>query len=279
MNDAAERKIKNKVILGGFSARALDLFWQNLEGRCIQSIRYLRSNNEDCLTNPDLCYENVARFKCLIDTIQYNDSIAAMTDNTKLKSRLRYFPQLGCIVGSTLPYDQTKVNTYSDISNVCAYILQVPLPKFSPVVIALIPNTLKDTANDISKLHKKLIQEIAPHEAIVEFQAQEQIITTQTAQQLSIHDDNLNIHFSCPIFDNVGPIIRIQDPKYAKKTARNAIMSGARLLTFGTSAAQYLHFLNLIGRHDSIMYKNDVIKLDRQDDGAAYRTFCFANLR
>lgn len=55
MNDAAERKIKNKgkqnikyseeftnflVILGGFSTRALDLFRQNLEGRCIQSIRY-----------------------------------------------------------------------------------------------------------------------------------------------------------------------------------------------------------------------------------------------
>lgn len=55
MNDAAEQKIKNKgkqnikyseeftnflVILGGFSTRALDLFRQNLEGRCIQSIRY-----------------------------------------------------------------------------------------------------------------------------------------------------------------------------------------------------------------------------------------------
>jgi hypothetical protein len=55
MNDAAERKIKNNgkqnikyseeftnflVILGGFSTRALDLFRQNLEGRCIQSIRY-----------------------------------------------------------------------------------------------------------------------------------------------------------------------------------------------------------------------------------------------
>ena len=56
-------------------------------------------------------------------------------------------------------------------------------------------------------------------------------------------------------------------------------MSGARLLTFGTTSAQYSHFLSLIGRYDSIMYKNDVIKLDRQDDGAAYRTFCSANLR
>jgi hypothetical protein len=139
-------------------------------------------------------------------------------------------------------------------------------------------------------LHKKLIQEIAPRlqlhilsigsdGAIVEFQAQEKILMIQTSEQLSIHDNNLNIHFSCPIFDNVGPVIRVQDPKHAKKTARNALMSGARLLTFGISSARYSHLLKLIGRHDSIMYRNDVIKLDRQDDGAAYRTFCSSNLR
>ena len=54
ISNAIERKLKNKckrnlkysdefmsflVILKGFSSRALDLFWQNLEGRTIQSIR------------------------------------------------------------------------------------------------------------------------------------------------------------------------------------------------------------------------------------------------
>lgn len=57
MNDAAERKLKNKgkqnmkyseeftnflIILGSFSSRALDLFRQNLEGRSLQSIRYVK---------------------------------------------------------------------------------------------------------------------------------------------------------------------------------------------------------------------------------------------
>ncbi|PKB94761.1 hypothetical protein RhiirA5_264584, partial [Rhizophagus irregularis] len=65
----------------------------------------------------------------------------------------------------------------------------------------------------------------------------------------------------------------VQDPKHAKKTARNAIISGARLLTFGISSVRYDHLLTLIKQHDSIMYKNDVIKLDKQDDAAAYRTF------
>ncbi len=56
MNDIAERKLKNKgkqnmkyseeftnflIILKSFSNHVLDLFWQNLEGRSLQSIRYV----------------------------------------------------------------------------------------------------------------------------------------------------------------------------------------------------------------------------------------------
>ncbi|CAG8782353.1 21707_t:CDS:1, partial [Racocetra persica] len=65
----------------------------------------LRNNNKDILTNPDLCYENIARFKRLIDSIQYNSLIATMTDSTKLKLCLRYSSQLGCIVGLILSND------------------------------------------------------------------------------------------------------------------------------------------------------------------------------
>lgn len=62
-----------------------------------------------------------------------------MTDNTKLKPRLRYSPNLGCIIGSVLSKEETMVNVYNDIpkvinnvksgngiaKNVRAYILQV----------------------------------------------------------------------------------------------------------------------------------------------------------
>lgn len=62
-----------------------------------------------------------------------------MTDNTKLKQRLRYSPNLGCIVGSVLSREETVVDLYNDIpriinnvklengmaKNVRAYILQV----------------------------------------------------------------------------------------------------------------------------------------------------------
>ncbi|CAB4433755.1 unnamed protein product [Rhizophagus irregularis] len=319
MGNAIERKINNKskrnlkyseeftnflTILGGISSRALELFRQNLEGHSLQSIRQLRRNNEDYLTNPELCYENVARFKRLVDSINYNGPVSAMTDNTKLKSRLRYSPNLGCIIGSVFSKKEAEINTYNDIpriinkiklengmaKNVRAYILQIPLPAFPPVVIALIPNKGTETANAISQLHKQLVLGIAPQlglcilslgsdGAITEFQAQQLILNIQTNEKLIIKEPQFNINFSCPIFNNVGPVVRIQDPKHAKKTARNAIMSGARLLTFGNSSARFDHFLQLINQYDSIMYKNDVINLDRQDDAAAYRTFCSSNFR
>ncbi|RGB36571.1 hypothetical protein C1646_757962, partial [Rhizophagus diaphanus] len=252
------------VILGGISTRALDLFRQNLEGLTIQSIH-----------NPDLCYENAARFKRLIDAINYDGPVVAITDNTKLKPCLRYSSTLGCIVGSVLSNEDTKVNVYNDIPNIInqiknqnaiakdvrAYVLQVPLPKFPSV------NFLHD------------ILSLGSDGAIVEFQAQQKILGERTPERLVIHEENLNIKFTCPIFENVGPIICVQDPKHAKKTARNAAMSGARWLTFGTTSIQYSNFLTLIKRYNSIMYKSDVIKVDRQHDAAAYHTFCSSNLK
>ncbi|CAB4441869.1 unnamed protein product [Rhizophagus irregularis] len=159
------------IILGSFSTRALDLFRQNLEGCTIQNIRKLRTNNEDILTNPALTFENVAKFKRLIDTLNYRGPIVAMSDNTKLKPALRYSSILGCIIRSTLPIEQTKINIYENIQpiindiktkkaiakDVRAYILQIPLPNFPPVIIALIANDGSDNASTITSFHQELL--------------------------------------------------------------------------------------------------------------------------
>ncbi|CAB4482434.1 unnamed protein product [Rhizophagus irregularis] len=292
------------IILESFSTRVLDLFRQNLEGRTIQNIRKLRTNNEDTLTNPNLSFENVAKFKRLIDTLNYRGPIVAMSDNTKLKPALCYNPVLGCIVGSTLSTEQTKINKYEDIQpiinniktkkaiakDVRAYILQIPLLNFPPVVIALIANNGSDNMSTITSFHQELLTQIAPQlnlpilsigsdGAIVEFKAQVAIQSYSTDERLTFKNNKLGVDFSCPIFPNVGPVIRVQDPKHAKKTSRNAIMSGAHLLTLGSSTARFEQLLKLSNLSNSVMYHHDVIKLDRQDDGAAYRVFCSENLR
>ena len=87
-----------------------------------------------------------------------------------------------------------------------------------------------------------------------------------------------NINFSCPIFPNIGSVIRVQDSKHAKKTGRNAAMSGAWALILNRSTIGFDHFAKLLIHPKSPMYKYDIYKLDQQDDGAAYRTFCPKNL-
>ncbi|GBC36317.2 hypothetical protein GLOIN_2v1776655 [Rhizophagus irregularis DAOM 181602=DAOM 197198] len=203
---AAVHKDNNK---GNFSTRALNLFRQNLEGRTIQNIRKLRANNKDTLTNPNLSFEN-------------------------LKPALCYNPVLGCIVRSTLSVEQTKINAYEDIQpiindikikkaiakDVRAYILQILLPNFPPVVIALIANNGTDNMLMITSFHQELLTQIAlqlnllilsigSDNAIVEFKAQVAIQSYSINEQLIFKNNKLVVDFSCPIFPKVGPVIHV----------------------------------------------------------------------
>ncbi|CAG8479188.1 19168_t:CDS:2, partial [Racocetra persica] len=180
------------VILGSFSTWALDLFHQNLEGCTIQNIHKLRTNDEDALTNLNLSFENIDKFKRPIDTLNYQDLL------------LLYL--------------------------------------IIPIVIALIANNGSDNVSTITGFYQELLTQIAPQlnlsilsigsdSAIVEFKAQVAIKIYSTDEQLTFKNDKLRVDFSCPIFLNVGSVIHIQDPKHAKKTSHNIIMS-AKLCTW-----------------------------------------------
>lgn len=103
-------------------------------------------------------------------------------------------------------------------------------------------------------------------------------MNTPTTEQIIFEDQLYNIKFTCPVFPKIGPVICIQDSKHGKKNGRNALFSGARLLTLGTGTARYDQILALSKMPDSVLYKRDVENVDRQDDGAAYRIFCSAFL-
>ncbi|CAG8855540.1 27273_t:CDS:2, partial [Gigaspora margarita] len=96
------------VILASLSPRAYNIFRQNLAGRAIQNIRLHRIHSPYALHDPELCFENVAQVKRLVDTIKYTGPIIAMSDNTKIKERLGFSSLFGCIVGSTLSTESTK---------------------------------------------------------------------------------------------------------------------------------------------------------------------------
>ncbi|CAG8736036.1 12297_t:CDS:2, partial [Gigaspora rosea] len=153
----------------------------------------------------------------------------------------------------------------------------IPLPKFPSCVIAMIANKGKEIAANIFELHKKLL-DIAAYlqlpilgfgasRASAEFNAQNQLIQIETCKKLIFKNKLYSI---CPIYPNVGPIIRITDPLQAKKDCCNALFSGACLLSLEKYSARYNQILEL----RSILYKKDVKNVDHQDDRAVYRFFC-----
>lgn len=60
-------------------------------------------------------YENVVRFARAMNALNWTGPVVAITDCTKIRTKLTYSQELGCIVGSTLKFDNTQVTTYDDI--------------------------------------------------------------------------------------------------------------------------------------------------------------------
>ncbi|CAG8817639.1 43690_t:CDS:2, partial [Gigaspora margarita] len=172
------------------------------QNKGLQNLKYSnkrhRSISDDIINNPDLCYENVAHFKRLLDTLHYKGPDMAMTNCMKVKARLQFSSSLDCIVESTLNQNDCIIKTYNDIynkvsnikqKNAIAKYIRVPLPKFLPVIVALIP-TRNDDSEKIFALHQILIEIAANLElyiisigsdgAAAEFQAQNLLQATKT---------------------------------------------------------------------------------------------------
>ncbi|CAG8830548.1 12337_t:CDS:1, partial [Gigaspora rosea] len=94
---------------------------------------------------------------------------------------------------------------------------------------------------------------------------------------LEYKDSFYKIHFKALLYNN-KLFIRIQNPKHAKKTARNQIFSGARLLSLGISTVRYDQLFKLAHQLQHFLLKCDVLNVDKQDDGTALHTFHSNNL-
>ncbi|CAG8727430.1 37123_t:CDS:10 [Gigaspora margarita] len=117
------------AVLSSLSPKAYEFFRTNLAGQTLQHIRLLRQKSGEFIYNTDICFENIACFKQLADSMNYNGPVIAMTDNTKLHPRLGYFANLGYLVEN---YDEVKPIIQNIISNkaiakqVRLYLLQWP---------------------------------------------------------------------------------------------------------------------------------------------------------
>ncbi|GBB90983.1 hypothetical protein RclHR1_18060003 [Rhizophagus clarus] len=269
------------------SSKEYQIFKNLFVGMDLRSIRYLRTKDEDKLTNPNLVYENVARFARAMNALNWNEPVVAMTDCTKVRSKLTYSQKLGCIVRFTMSFEESHVDTYSDIheiinnirenneiaSQVRCILLKIPITRIPPVVITLLPTKGNDTANEIYNLLYELIKmtiqanlkliSIASDGAASEFNAQMELIKgDQATDFLQYKDEFYKINFSAPIYNN-RPIIRVQDLKHAKKNGRNNVHSGARLLVLGKDTddgAAYRFFSSAVLNQ---CQENEIIKSDK----------------
>ncbi|GBB99162.1 hypothetical protein RclHR1_34330001, partial [Rhizophagus clarus] len=264
----------------------------------IRSIKYMRAKESDIISNPELVYENILKVTWLTRTLNWNRPIVGMTDCTKIRPKLTYSDELSCVVGSTLKLSETLVETYDNIhkivniikqknaiaTQVRVVILKIPMEKIPPLIIVILPTNRESNAMEIYNLLMNVLimsrdtdinlVSLGSDGALTEFNAQRLIMNCEKAKNFfEFHDNYYNVHYKMPIYWNL-PIITVQDVKHAKKTARNQLHSGARLLIFGNNVILYRHLLVTLAQvKNHAIYIRDVVNVDKQDDGAAYRLF------
>ncbi|PKC04566.1 hypothetical protein RhiirA5_422046 [Rhizophagus irregularis] len=101
-----------------------EIFRQMFAGMSIRSIRYMRAKKSDIVSNPELVYENILKVAQLTRALNWNGPIVGMTDCTKIRPKLTYSDELGCVIGSTLKLSETSVQTYDDIHKIVNIIKQ-----------------------------------------------------------------------------------------------------------------------------------------------------------
>ncbi|KAJ3502810.1 hypothetical protein NLJ89_g8719 [Agrocybe chaxingu] len=269
---------------------------------CAPSVRHLRSlvtKSSDALQNPYLIFENVARVKRYVDSVKYTGPILVGSDCTKVRKRLNFSTQHGShILGTTLDLAEVEVDSVEDIDEIVertvrqkahatqvrAILARIPLPNCPPLVIALLPNSGKENADDIHGHHLKLqamasqlklpLIAFAADGAAVELAAQYQMDHTQSNEPALTYDYPLyGIHLEVPVFANTGPLISITDPAHAVKTSRNQPQYGTHTASLGVGHLVNQSLVDLYLIDGSGLVIRDVENVDKQDDGAARRIF------
>ncbi|KAF6758420.1 hypothetical protein DFP72DRAFT_1065106 [Ephemerocybe angulata] len=133
--------------------------------------------------------------------------------------------------------------------------LTLPLPKVTPIIVAALRISDALDHEDLFKLLKRALDGLIDQGIrVVSYASDGTEVGRKVQKQL--------LRLGTPADRD---ICVIQGSKHALKPLRKNLFTGARLLTFGNSAAAY-HLVNSLG---SPLPKRDVEKVDRQDDNAS----------
>ncbi|EGG10172.1 uncharacterized protein MELLADRAFT_94558 [Melampsora larici-populina 98AG31] len=224
--------------------------------------------------------------------IGYDGPVAVGTDETVCVKALRVSGEF--VVGSqggdvrfeSMQDLTAKVKDLIEHKKLCskirAYTVQVPLPGVPTYVVALLPSNQNETAEDVCIQHESFLNlaqdaglkvlSLGSDGAATEMLAQ-LLLTSKAINYIEFSRPQAGIHIKIPLFgSNPTPLVIVQDPKHARKTGANQLLSGARLLAFGKYYINIGHMVLLMQDENSSLYQKDVFNIDRQDDGRAYRS-------
>ncbi|KAI1786080.1 hypothetical protein LXA43DRAFT_975946 [Ganoderma leucocontextum] len=287
---------------GQRSAQQYSILTSQITGPSPRTLRYLVRKSEDCLSNPDIHYENMARVKRLMDARGYTGPVVVVGDCTKVRKRLAYSTDFGAhvghVIGSTLPLSETQVENTEDIDRVVAKITEdkelasqtrailakIPLPQIPPLVVALLPTKGNDTAEGIHEQHMRLLAMARQLNMSVIAMSADGAASEIGAQSMMDHEQSdvpplvyeyplYGISLRAPVFETTGPLISLQDPLHTRKTCRNQPQHGTHTASLGRGYLVNRTLVQLYETHASGLLLRDVENVDKQDDGAARRLF------
>ncbi|KAF6742097.1 hypothetical protein DFP72DRAFT_1109656 [Ephemerocybe angulata] len=290
-------------ILSALSPVAYRTFQHQFGGRTVDGIRKLRAKRGKF--QPGFSPLNIAAAAKTLADYDYHGPLALSWDDTELEPAISIFQEsrdVCLVIGAA--QGVIRVDTGDDLDKVFEqaqldqatklrlWLLTIPLPKIPPIVIAAVARGNKDTAEDLEAMHNKVAALLHERDIHPVSGASDGTETERALQRLIVHsaDDrklytiantkcpSAIITLTIPLVFSKHPFIAVQDSKHALKTARNQILTGARLLVIGNDILHIdqLHTSAVSGA--SPLLARDIENLDRQDDRAAARTFSAAML-
>ncbi|KAH9016984.1 hypothetical protein EDB85DRAFT_1897861 [Lactarius pseudohatsudake] len=233
-----------------------------------------------------------------------NAPLALSVDDTKLLPAFRpYYDKhedKWFLVGNAGdPLEIADVDTLADqiehsrgllATKLRLWVLQIPLPHVPPLILAVMPLASSTNAIALADMEQHLLDILLASEkslriislgsdgSVVEREARRILVQNGFAKSIAHTIPHPNSPQSEVIKISLlyvhGQYIAVtQDPKHCRKTGRNNLFSGARLLVLGNFPIYYEQIRHLASKDDSPLYWCDVDQLDRQDDRAAAHLF------
>ncbi|KAI0695988.1 hypothetical protein BC835DRAFT_1414529 [Cytidiella melzeri] len=284
--------------MASLSPRAYEMFRQHLGGPTTRSLRHLRAKAPRF--KPGIARANFQAAKAVIERLGYHGPLTLSWDDTALEPALAIYQEskngVFTILGSSA--GQIDVQSEADLDRVFddaqksqadklrLYLVGVPLHKVPPMVVAAVSRKGSDSAGALYSLHNKIIQmlhsvEIFPVSMSADgTEVERSLQRTIESAAVKVTDyvipnliDTCQITIHLHFQDNSHPFVTLQDSNHGRKTGRNQLFTGARLLVMGRSAMFYSQLRDCVISPGVVspLFHRDIEKVDRQDDRAAAR--------